>query len=94
MQAPLFEVKNKLSDFINQTQNGDVVEVTKHGESAAVILSIDSYRTLTKNNVSFNSLYTAWKNEFSDSSDTRAEFPYDTIRSNEREDDSRTDKIW
>lgn len=94
MQIPLFEVKNKLSEYVRRTENGETVELTKHGETAAVLIGADEYRELTDNcNTSFKQLYETWLREFPAAGSRDAEFPYDTIRSKETGDTVRS-QIW
>lgn len=42
MQVPLFEVKNKLSTFVNLAEQGERIEITRHGKTAAVLVNADS----------------------------------------------------
>ena len=39
MTAPLYDVKAKLSEYITYAENGEIVEITKHGTVSAVIIS-------------------------------------------------------
>ena len=41
MQIPLFEVKNKLSTFVNLAEQGERIEITRHGKTAAVLVNAD-----------------------------------------------------
>ena len=41
-QVPLFEVKNKLSTFVNLAEQGERIGITKHGKTVAVIVSVDA----------------------------------------------------
>ena len=49
MTAPLFDIKAKLSEYVTFAENGDVIEITKHGKTSAVIIGIDEYNQLKKN---------------------------------------------
>jgi len=40
-QIPLFEVKNKLSYYVNLAEQGERIEITRHGKTSAVLLSPD-----------------------------------------------------
>ena len=42
MQIPLFEVKNKLSTFVNLAEQGERIEITRHGKTAAVLVNVDT----------------------------------------------------
>ena len=62
MTAPLFDVKAKLSEYVSIVENGNVVEITKHGKTCAVIISVDEYSQLKNNcRVSFIEQVNKWK---------------------------------
>lgn len=42
MRIPLFEVKNKLSTFVNLAEQGERIEITRHGKTAAVLVNAES----------------------------------------------------
>ena len=46
MTVPLFDVKAKLCEYVTLAENGDVIEITKHGKAAAVIISSAEYEKL------------------------------------------------
>ena len=93
MQAPLFDVKNKLSEYVRRAEDGETVELTKHGETTAVLIGVKEYRGLTERNTSFKMLYETWLREYPAVRTPDAEFPYDTIRSKETDENSRS-SIW
>ncbi|MCQ2583708.1 MAG: type II toxin-antitoxin system Phd/YefM family antitoxin [Treponema sp.] len=43
MTVPLFDVKSKLSEYVNFVQDGEAVCITKHGKVCAVIISNEIY---------------------------------------------------
>lgn len=43
MTAPLYDVKNKFSEYVSLAQNGQVIEVQKYGKPAVVILDAEEY---------------------------------------------------
>ncbi|MBR5926958.1 MAG: type II toxin-antitoxin system prevent-host-death family antitoxin, partial [Spirochaetia bacterium] len=43
MTVPLFDVKAKLSEYVTLAEQGEVVEITKHGKTSAVIVSLKEY---------------------------------------------------
>lgn len=49
MTAPLFDIKSKFSEYVTLAENGDVVEITKHGKTTAVIIGLKEYSELKKN---------------------------------------------
>ncbi|MCR4948270.1 MAG: type II toxin-antitoxin system prevent-host-death family antitoxin [Treponema sp.] len=44
-QIPLFEVKNKLSFFVDLAQQGERIEITKHGKTSAVLVGAENQTT-------------------------------------------------
>ena len=43
MTAALYDVKAKLSEYVTLAEDGDVIEITKHGKVCAVIVSKKDY---------------------------------------------------
>ena len=50
------EAKNKLTQIVHDVENGETVELTRHGTPSAVILSLDKYRDLMDKPLSFISM--------------------------------------
>lgn len=46
MTAALFDVKAKFSEYVTIAEKGEVVEITKHGKTSAVIIGIQEYKRL------------------------------------------------
>ena len=46
MTAALFDVKAKFSEYVTIAERGEVVEITKHGRTSAVIISVQEYNRL------------------------------------------------
>ena len=64
MTAPLFEIKSKFSEYVTLAENGDVVEITKHGKTTAVIIGLKEYSELKKNyRPSFIDKVNEWKHK-------------------------------
>ena len=49
MTTPLFDVKAHFSEYVIMAENGDVIEITKHGKTTAVIISQKEYNELKQN---------------------------------------------
>ena len=49
MAAPLFDIKARFSEYVTYAENGDVFEITKHGKTTAVIISINEFNRLKEN---------------------------------------------
>ena len=62
MTTPLFDAKSHFSEYVTMAENGDVVEITKHGKTTAVIIGMKEYNEL-KNNYrpSFIDKVNEWK---------------------------------
>lgn len=43
MTVPLYDVKNKLSEYVLIAQNEEPVRISKHGKDAAVLINVDEY---------------------------------------------------
>lgn len=62
MTAPLFDIKAKFSEYVTYAENGEVVEITKHGKTTAVIISINEFNRLKENyRPSFIEKLNEWK---------------------------------
>ena len=59
-QIPLFEVKNKLSFFVDLAQQGERIEITKHGKTSAVLVGAEN-QTAT-DDISNSPFYLAYIN--------------------------------
>lgn len=46
MTAPLYDIKAKFSEYVTMAENGEVVEITKHGTTTAVIISLKMFNEL------------------------------------------------
>lgn len=64
MTAPLFDIKSKFSEYVTLAENGEVVEITKHGKTTAVIIGLNEYSELKKNyRPSFIDKVNEWKHK-------------------------------
>lgn len=64
MTAPLFDIKSKFSEYVTLAENGDAVEITKHGKTTAVIIGLKEYSELKKNyRPSFIDKVNEWKHK-------------------------------
>jgi len=45
MKAPLYDVKNKLSEYVLMAQNGEPVEICKHDKPAAYLISCEEFNS-------------------------------------------------
>ena len=62
MTTPLFDVKAHFSEYVVMAENGDVIEITKHGKTTAVIISQKEYNELKQNyRPSFIEKLNEWK---------------------------------
>lgn len=67
MKEALFKVKAALSDYVNQVEQGSIVEITRHGKTAVVLIGMEEY-TMYQTNFEneFMSRYLKWKDELSE----------------------------
>ena len=64
MTAPLFDIKSKFSEYVTLAEDGEVVEITKHGKTTAVIIGLNEYSELKKNyRPSFIDKVNEWKHK-------------------------------
>lgn len=62
MTAPLFDIKAKFSEYVTYAENGETIEITKHGKTTAVIISINEFKRLKDNyRPSFVEKLNEWK---------------------------------
>ena len=62
MTTPLFDAKAQFSEYVILAENGDVVEITKHGKTTAVIIGLKEYNELKLNyRPSFVEKVNEWK---------------------------------
>ena len=71
MTAPLYDIKAKFSEYVSKAENGEVVEITKHGTTTAVIISLKMYNELNTEYQNFNKpgfvdLIKKWRNKYPD----------------------------
>lgn len=63
----LFDAKNRLTNIVHQVENGEAVELTRHGKSVAVLMDINEYQKIKNSRASFSRLlaqfYTEWSME-------------------------------
>ena len=57
------QAKNELTRILHDVEKGNPVELTRHGKSAAVILSFDDYKALLKNRPSFSAALDNFNNK-------------------------------
>ncbi|MCK5198566.1 MAG: type II toxin-antitoxin system Phd/YefM family antitoxin [Spirochaetales bacterium] len=55
------EAKNKLTQIVHDVENGEPVELTRHGVPAAVLLSFGKYKELTEKFSSFSLLLQSFR---------------------------------
>jgi len=68
MTAALYDVKAHLSEYITYAENGEVVEITKHGVATTVLISLKMFQELQsehqqRNKPSFIEAVKKWRHE-------------------------------
>lgn len=62
MTTPLFDAKAHFSEYVILAENGETVEITKHGKTTAVIIGLKEYNELKQNyRPSFIDKVNEWK---------------------------------
>ena len=62
MTTPLFDAKAHFSEYVIMAENGETVEITKHGKTTAVIIGLKEYEELKDNyRPSFIDKVNEWK---------------------------------
>ena len=62
MTTPLFDAKAHFSEYVIMAENGETVEITKHGKTTAVIIGLKEYQELKQNfRPSFIDKVNEWK---------------------------------
>lgn len=59
-QIPLFEVKNRLSFFVDLVEQGERIEITRHGKTSAVLVGAE--KQTTTDDISKSPFYLAYLN--------------------------------
>jgi prevent-host-death family protein len=60
----LFEAKNRLTDFVHQVEDGEPIELTRHGTPVAVLVGIDRFREMKQSEQNFSSACTRYRTEW------------------------------
>jgi len=68
MTAALYDVKAHLSEYITYAENGEVVEITKHGVATTVLISLKMFQEMQseyqqRNKPSFIEAVAKWRQE-------------------------------
>ncbi len=68
MTAPLYDIKARFSEYVTMAENGEVVEITKHGVATSVIISMKLYNQLIdeyeeNHRPSFMEMVRKWREE-------------------------------
>lgn len=68
MTAALYDVKAHLSEYITYAENGEVVEITKHGVATTVLISLKMFQDLQsehqkRNKPTFIEAIAKWREE-------------------------------
>ena len=71
MTAPLYDVKARFSEYVTMAEEGEVIEITKHGNATTVMISIKTYNELNsdykrRNRPSFMEQVRKWREENAD----------------------------
>ncbi len=70
LKIPLFEVKNKLSFFVDLVEQGECVEITRHGRTSALLVKTENMNAEKKKfeNSPFYIAYMSFRKNIEESS--------------------------
>lgn len=61
MTAPLYDVKNKFSEYVKIAESGEPVEISKRGKTTVVLVRVEDYTVPGEKPVSmFEKVHNAW----------------------------------
>lgn len=85
MTTPLFDAKAHFSEYVIMAENGETVEITKHGKTTAVIIGLKEYEELKDNyRPSFIDKVNEWKRKTGGlTQEEYSEFEHNLARSKE-----------
>lgn len=87
----LFEAKNKLTEYVRQAENGESIELTRHGKPVAVLVGIDEFRRLTKSTGGFSASCARYREDWGGMLCAEAQGAYGDPFEGLRSDDSGRD---
>lgn len=60
----LYEVKNQLSRVIQNAENGEIIELTRHGKPAAIIIGVEQFTEMKSQKPNFKSSYRRFRDKW------------------------------
>lgn len=82
--AAVFEVKNKLTDFVRQVESGEPLEITRHGKPVAVLMGISEFERMKRERsgfgLSFRRYRESWDSALCAESAVEYDDPFEGIR--------------
>lgn len=79
-QLSISEVKNRLTAIIHDIENGGQVQVTRHGRTVAVLMSVYEYEELIGKKEGLWEKYLTFRNYISESRLDMDDSVFDTVR--------------
>jgi prevent-host-death family protein len=79
-QLSISEVKNKLTSIIHDIENGGQIQVTRHGRTVAVLLSVNEYEDLIGKKEGLWEKYLTFRSHISKSGLDMDDSVFDTVR--------------
>ncbi len=59
--AAISHLKNHLPEIVHEVENGEDIQITRHGKPVAVIVSLEKYNTIFKSEKGIFSAYLRWR---------------------------------
>jgi prevent-host-death family protein len=83
-RIPLYEAKNKLTQIVHQVEDGEPVELSRHGRPVAVLIGIEQYNNFKNAAGTFSRRLKQFQSDWPmESTETpeKNENPFDGLRS-------------
>jgi prevent-host-death family protein len=63
-QYSIAEARDRFAQIVHQAENGKPVEITRRGQSVAVVLSLSEYQRLTRENSKFGAELATFRQKY------------------------------
>jgi prevent-host-death family protein len=67
MGLALYDVKNRLTDIVHQVEDGEPIEITRHGKPVAALVGIAQFREMERSRSCFSTAYAHYRRDWEDS---------------------------
>ncbi len=74
------EARRQLPKLLHDVEDGESVEITRHGKAVAVVVPLDRFRQLVASPPDFGEAYARWRSTVSDADLELPEDYFDSLR--------------